>query len=486
MSQETSLQSAGNFIAGAFVPARSGQEYERRNPADERETVAVYPRSAGTDVDDALTAAVAGHERWRALPGPQRAQVLHRAGTLLEEQAEEATREIVLEEGKTFAEASAEVARTLVVFRFFAEQARSIGGRTAESEEAGTVIYTRRRPLGVVVAITPWNFPLALPAWKCVPALAFGNAVVCKPASHAPGPTLRLARLLAEAGVPDGAFNVVIGTGGDVGDALINDPRVAAVSFTGSTAVGRRLESRLGQRGVRFQGELGGHSPMIVAADADLTQATTLTCESAFGSAGQRCTATRRVIVEEAVYDEFVEQLAEATRGIVVGNGLTPEARVPPLVSSKDRDAVRDAVEKAVADGARMVCGDEPLDSLDHGAFMRPTVLADVSPDHEVAQTEVFGPVCSVLKARDFQHAIAVANEVRYGLSASVLTRDIGRVLTFVDRIDSGMVHVNRPTIGGDPHMPFGGLKASGTSYREWGEAAGQFFTEEQTVYVRG
>lgn len=475
-----------NFIAGHGAPAASGDEYERRNPADEREVVGKHPRSGPADVTAAIEAAESALPGWTAFGGPRRAAVLHAAATLLEAEVHEAAVEIVLEEGKTLAEAHAEVMRTIVVLRHFAERGRSLGGTTAQSEEIGTTIYTRHRPVGIVACITPWNFPLALPAWKAVPAIGFGNTVVLKPAQLAPAPAIRLARVLHEAGLPPGVLNVVIGSGSDVGDALVDDTRIAAVSFTGSNSVGQALARRIEGRGARFQAELGGQSPAIVLDDADPVHAARLIAESAFGSAGQRCTATRRVIVEAGIYEAVASHLQSIAARLEVGPGMDDGVSVPPMITSSERDTVLVEIDRAEADGAELLVGGIAMNGrLAHGGFMSPTLLGGVTPEMHIAREEVFGPVCSLLKASGLDQAIEMANDVRYGLSASIMTRDLGSVIQFVERVDAGMIHVNRPTIGGDPHMPFGGVKDSGSSHREWGEAAAGFFTEQQTVYVR-
>jgi aldehyde dehydrogenase (NAD+) len=434
-----------------------------------------------------VAAAEAALPDWRSRPGPARARILHRAATLLEGDIEAAATELTREEGKTIGEAVGEVTRAVTILRFFAEQARSLAGETADSEEPGTLIFTRRRALGVVALITPWNFPIAIPAWKAAPALAFGNTVVLKPASLAPAPALRLARVLTEAGLPPGVLNVVVGEGSAVGDALVEHPAVRAVSFTGSTAVGQSLQARLGASGTRYQAEMGGHSPVVVLRDADVGQAAEIVANGAFLSAGQKCTATRRAIVEEPLHDDFVERLAGAASAMRVGNGLDPDVHVSPLVGSPQRDEVLAAIEHAQGEGASIAAGGSAPDGeLGHGAFLQPTVLAGVERGMHIAEEEVFGPVCGVMRASSVEHAIELANAVRYGLSAAVVTRDIGAALRFVEGVDAGMVHVNRPTAGVDPHMPFGGLKASGSHFREQGRAAREFYTEEQTVYLRG
>ncbi len=459
---------------------------ECHNPAAAQELVSSYP------LDDAaaVTAAVDSAERaapgWGTTPGPRRAAVLERAARLIEERADTIAADMVLEAGKLLVEARGEALRAASVLRFHAGQAERVSGAAGDAADPGTIAFTRRRPLGVVGLITPWNFPIAIPAWKLAPALAAGNAVVMKPSSRAPGGALALAAALQDAGLPEGALEVVIG-GADVGSALADDPRIAALSFTGSNAVGMALSARVAQRGVRFQAELGGNNPLIVLEDADLGHAVTTAVAGAFGSAGQKCTATRRVIVAASVYDDFAERFVAATEALVVGPGGDPASQVPPLIDARAQREVLEGVEEARGKGAAVLTGgDAGGPELDGGHYVRPTVLADVPVGTAVLDDEVFGPVCVLQYAADLDNAIELANRTPYGLSASICTRDLQAAFAFVERIDAGMVHVNRPTPGADPHLPFGGVKGSTASgHREQGEAAIEFFTEGQTVYLQ-
>ncbi|MBS1888723.1 MAG: aldehyde dehydrogenase family protein [Actinobacteria bacterium] len=459
---------------------------ERRNPADDREVVATYEALDADGARAAVDRAAAAAPGWAATPGPKRAALLHRAANLLEERASEIAREITREEGKLLADALGETLRAVTIMRFHAGEAERLGGETAEPADPGVLAFTRRRPLGVVGLITPWNFPIAIPAWKLAPALAAGNAVVIKPASRAPGGTVALVAALRDAGAPEGVLELAVG-GSAVGGVLVDDARVRAVSFTGSNFVGEALRARVTDRGGRFQGELGGNNPLIVLADADVDRAAGLAVSGAFGAAGQKCTATRRVIAEGPVYEAMLARTAELAGALRVGPGLEDGVEVPPLV---DRDAQREvleAVEATVAAGAEAVAGGDRGEADAHGSFVAPTVLAGAGPGTPVIDDEVFGPVVAVLEAADAGAAIELANATPYGLSASVCTNDLSRAIEFVRSIDAGMVHVNRPTPGADPHLPFGGVKASSASgYREQGRAAVEFFTEGQTVYLQG
>jgi acyl-CoA reductase-like NAD-dependent aldehyde dehydrogenase len=458
-----------------------------RNPADAREVVATYEAHEPARVAAMCAHAHIAQPRWGGLPGPRRGELLHRAADLLRRRGRQLAARIVAEEGKLLADATAEVERAAAVLHFHAGEAERLGGELADAAQAQTLAFTRRRALGVVALITPWNFPIAIPAWKLGPALAAGDAVVIKPSSSAPGAVLELVEVLHEAGVPADVVQVALG-GAEVGLALADDPHVRALSFTGSTAVGRQLARRVQRlaREVRFQGELGGNNPLVVLADADPARAVELACEGAFAAAGQKCTATRRLIVERPAYETVLAAFAQRASELVLGAGDAAGAQVPPLIDSAAAEGVLDAVAQARAAGASLRSGGERAGGeLRHGSFVAPTVLADVGAGMRVLDEEVFGPVCAVQCARDLDDAIALANAVPYGLSASICTNDLHRAFEFVARSDAGMVHVNRPTPGGDPHMPFGGLKASSASgWREQGVEAVRFFSEQQTVYL--
>jgi acyl-CoA reductase-like NAD-dependent aldehyde dehydrogenase len=459
---------------------------ECHNPAAADELVSSYPLDDAAAVTAAVGAAQRAAAEWAATPGPRRASVLEHAALLIEERSEEIAADMVREAGKLLAEARGEVLRAAAVLRFHAGEAQRVSGTAGEGADPGTIAFTRRRPLGVVGLITPWNFPIAIPAWKLAPALAAGNAVVMKPSSRAPGGALALAAAIDDAGLPQGALQVVIG-GAEVGATLADDPRVAALSFTGSNAVGMALSERVAKRGVRFQAELGGNNPLIVCEDADLGHAVATAVAGAFGSAGQKCTATRRVIVAASVFDDFAQRFVAATEALVVGPGDDPASQVPPLIDGRAQREVLEGIEEARGKGAAVLTGGEDGGpELAGGHYVRPTILADVPVGTAVLDDEVFGPVCAIQYATDLDDAIRLANRTPYGLSASICTRDLGAAFAFVERIDAGMVHVNRPTPGADPHLPFGGVKGSTASgHREQGEAAIEFFTEGQTVYLQ-
>lgn len=456
-----------------------------RDPADAREVVATYSTHDAAGVTAACDRAAAAAPVWAAMTGPQRAAVMHRAANLLEDRVDAVAAGITREEGKLLSDARGEASRAVAVLRFHAGEAERIAGEAADAGDPGTIAFTRRLPLGVVALITPWNFPIALPAWKLAPALAAGNAVVIKPASRAPGGVLALVAALNDAGLPPGTVEVVLG-GRVVGTALADDPRVAALSFTGSNAVGEALRARVQGRGARFQGELGGNNPLIVLADADVDHAVATAVAGAFGAAGQKCTATRRVIVEAPLYEPVLAGIVAGAKALRCGPGTDAAAGMPPLVDRTAQAEVLAAIEQAREAGATVAAGGRaPGGELEHGCWVEATVLTDAGPGTTVIDDEVFGPVVAVLPAADADEALALANATPYGLSASVCTNDLGGAFAFVAGIQAGMVHVNRPTPGADPHLPFGGVKASsGSGYREQGHAALEFFTQGQTVYV--
>ncbi|WP_406044595.1 aldehyde dehydrogenase family protein [Micromonospora sp. NBC_00898] len=474
----------GNFIGGEWVGSASGRTRERRNPADEREVVAVFPDSDAKDAHDAVSAVAAGYREW-AERGPEpRAAVLHRAADILAARADDLARELVREEGKTLAEALTETRRTPSNLRFYAGEALRVAGRTYATGD-GSLVYTSREPVGVVVAITPWNFPLNIPSRKLGPALAAGNGVVFKPSEVTPLLGQRLVEALIEASVPAGALALVQG-GGEAGAALVADPRVGAVTFTGSSDVGAAIHRAVGPS-QRCQLEMGGKNPVIVLEDADLDRAADIVVRGAFGLSGQACTGTSRLIVHDAVHDALVQRVVALARARRVGYGLSDGVQMGPLATRAQLEKTRHYLDLAAVADARLRAGDEPLGpGLEHGNFVRPAVFTDVDPSSPLAQEEIFGPVLSVLRVDSFDDAISVANDTAYGLSAGIVTRDLGRALEFARRVDSGLVKVNQPTTGMAMNAPFGGLKNSSTqTFKEQaGETMMHFYTVDKTVYV--
>lgn len=485
--QVSAVQTYRNFLGGEWVPARSGQTYQTFNPADRRQAVGQYPVSGQAEAAAAIEAARAAFPAWSALSPVARGRILSKTSQVLESRKAALAELLTLEEGKTLAESTGEVQRAIDIFRFFGGLSYTLGGQTIPHDQPNNLIYTVRQPLGVVGLITPWNFPIAIPAWKLAPALVSGNSVVMKPASLAPAMTLELARALAEAGLPKGVLNVVLGEGRAVGAELASNPSVAGLSFTGSHQVGHQVYQQLAGRMARAQMEMGGKNPTLVLADADLELAATLVVKAGFGLTGQACTATSRAIVEKKVLEPFLERLLRQTRALKVGNGMTPGVDMGPAVSQTQLEGNLAYVQGALREGATLLCGGERLTEgeLAHGWFMAPTVLAEVKPHHRIACEEVFGPVVAVLAAEDFEEALRLANGVEMGLSASVVTRDLKKAMLYAQRIEAGVVKINQISTGLALQAPFGGVKKSSTdSFKEQGAGAIEFYTRLKTVYL--
>ena len=475
-----------NHIGGKWVESSTGRTYTITNPASNESVLAEFQTSG---VDDALKAVDAAHEAlagWANTPAPVRAGILFRAIEILRQRGDDIARTITLEEGKPLSDAQGEVKRSLNIMEYAAGEGRRMFGYTTPSELPDTVAYTTRRPLGVVAIITPWNFPLAIPAWKIAPALICGNTIVFKPASATPWSAIKLMEVFEEAGLPAGVLNVVTGPGGSVGNALVESPLVKGISFTGSTEIGTGIYSHGASLLKKVQCEMGGKNAVILLADADIDKALGGIIQGAFGSTGQRCTATSRVIVEEAIYDEFMEQLIDRTSKLKIGDGLDPEVDVSPLASKAQFDTVMEYIGIGTEEGAELVQGGHAVTGgiFNQGYYVEPTIFADVQTDMRIAQEEIFGPVLTVLKAEDLEDAIQIANSVKFGLSSSVYTKDLTQAFEYINTVESGMVHVNAPTLGGEVHLPFGGLGASGVGHREQGLEAMNFFTEVITVYI--
>jgi alpha-ketoglutaric semialdehyde dehydrogenase len=445
---------------------------------------------AGTPADAvaAIDAAERAFKEWRNTPAPERGKIVQKAAQILESRRTELGRALTSEEGKILPEALAEVDRGLGNMFFSASEGTRMHGQTIPSAQKNVLIYTQKIPLGVVGIITPWNFPFCIPAWKIAPALVAGNTVVFKPASLVPWCAQILVQALEEAGLPKGVLNLVMGDGSKVGNVIVDDPRVKAISFTGSNAVGTRLYEQAAKRMCRVQLELGGKNPVVVLEDADLEKAASDVVLGAYGSSGQRCTATSRAVVVEPIYDRFTEMVADRAEQLVTGDGLESGITMGPIVDDSQRDTVLEYIKKGQEEGATLLLdGSSPSrPALNEGYFVEPTIFVGVKPEMTIAQDEIFGPVLSIMPARDFEDAMHVANDIRYGLSSSIYTRDLGRALAYARGSEAGMLHVNIPTLGGEAQVPFGGTKASGLGAHECGEAGFDFFSEERIVYVAG
>ena len=475
-----------NFIGGHWVPSASGRTYPITNPASKDTVLGEFQTSVEEDAARAVNAAQEALPGWSGTPAPVRAGVLFRALEILRDRADDIARTITLEEGKPLGDAQGEVKRAMNIIEYAAGEGRRMFGYTTPSELPNTVAYTVRKPLGVVAIITPWNFPIAIPAWKIAPALICGNTLVLKPASGTPLSAVKLVEVFEEAGLPAGVLNLITGPGSRVGNALVESPVVTGISFTGSTEIGREIYGQAARMLKKVQCEMGGKNAVILLADADLDKALGGIVQGAFGSTGQRCTATSRVIVEESLYDEFMDQLVQRTSNLKLGDGLDLDVDVSPLSSQSQFDKVMEYIGIGTEEGARLVYGGHsPSGGIyDQGYYIEPTIFTDVGQDMRIAQEEIFGPVLTVFKAADLEEAVQISNNVEFGLSSSVYTRDLTRAFQYINTVDAGMVHVNAPTLGGEVHLPFGGLKASGVGQREQGVEAVDFFSEVVTVYI--
>ena len=479
------VETYGNYIAGEWRPAASGETMENRNPANRDEVVGHFASSGPDDVDAAIGVADEAYRSWRFSSPVTRANILHKAANILESRIPEVGRELTREEGKTLKEGIGETTRAVQILRYFAGEAQQPSGEHYPSMNPHTLLYTTREPLGVVAVVTPWNFPIAIPAWKIAPALAFGNTVVFKPASLTPLTAVRLVEALDKAGLPAGVLNLVTGSAAKVGDPLVQDPRVVAITFTGSNETGAELRRSAAERGAKLQLELGGKNPAIVLADADLEHALGHVVAGAMMSTGQKCTATSRAIVDRRIIGRFTEMLAERIGGLKVGDPLEAETQIGPLIDDRAAERLAGEVDSAKQTGAELLVGGERLGSgLERGAFLAPTLFAGVDPKSRLGQDELFGPVLGVIPVDSMEEAMAVANQVKFGLSASIFTRDLGRALTFAREIEAGVVHVNSETAGAEPQVPFGGMKGSSSYSREQGKSAREFFTQVKTVYI--
>lgn len=475
-----------NYIDGAWTEGRGTQPIPDIDPADTREIIGHATDSLAADVDAAVAAAKDAFEAWRATPAPARGRIVRDAGRLLETRAAEIGEVLTREEGKILAESKGEVAKTANLLDFLAGEARRLNGQTVPSEIPSTFAYTVRVPHGVVGLITPWNFPMAIPAWKIAPALVCGNTVVLKGAEQTPWVSQLVVQAFVDAGVPRGVLNLVQGRGGTAGARLVEHPDVAALSFTGSTEVGQHIYARAAALAKPVQCELGGKNPILVMADADLDLAVAAAAKGAFGSTGQRCSATSRAIVDRRIYDEFIERIAAAAAEVVPGNGLHPTSTMGPSVDAEQYGKVHEYLEIGAAEGVEIICGGRKATDgrLKYGLFTEPTVFGGVQRDMRVAREEIFGPVLSVIEVDGLEEALDVANDVEFGLTSSIYTADVHRVFRFVDRIETGMIHVNSPTIGGEAQLPFGGMKKTGIGPREMGATAVDFYSEYKTVYI--
>ncbi|MFC7212643.1 aldehyde dehydrogenase family protein [Saliphagus sp. GCM10025334] len=474
-----------NYVDGEWTASESGETFDVLNPADPSSTTGRFQASTTGDIEAAIDAAVDAQETWADMPGPERGDVLKRTGELLEARKQSATEALVREEGKTRSEAAGEVQRAIDIFAYFAQKSLDLGGISKSASGRNKELFTRREPLGTVGLITPWNYPVAIPAWKLAPALAAGNTVVIKPASGAPGMTQILFECLDEARIPDGVANMVTGSGSDVGTPLAEHDDIDGVSFTGSTAVGTNVAETAAKGLKRVQCEMGGKNPTVVMPSADVDEAVEILGVGAFGTTGQSCTAASRAIVHEEIYDEFVDAMVEYANDVEIGPGLD-DPDMGPHVSKSELESTLEYVELGQDEGATLETGGVRPSGAEYGDgyYVEPAVFSEVDNEMRIAQEEIFGPVLSVIEASDFEEALWLANDVDYGLAASIVTQDLTEADEFVDRIEAGVAKVNEKTTGLELHVPFGGYKNSSTNtYREQGDAGLDFFTSTKTVY---
>jgi alpha-ketoglutaric semialdehyde dehydrogenase len=454
---------------------------ERRNPAAPDDRVSLTAVGTEIEAQAAIDAALDAQSDWADTPPPARGQVLSKAAEIITANAERIATDLTREEGKTLAEALGEVRRAADILRFFGGEGWRLGGETFSTMDSGSLVFTRREPLGVIVAITPWNFPIAIPTWKIAPALVSGNAVVLKPASITSLSALHLVDALESSGLPAGVLNVVFGPGASLGRALVDDDRVSAITFTGSTDVGSSIQAATANRRTRIQLEMGGKNPLVVLDDADIDEAARIAASGGFGLTGQACTATSRVIVTPAAKPALLDAMSRLASKYSAGDGLTPDVLMGPVVTGDQLAIDLEYVDVAAGEGGKVLFGGK----VDGAQFLQPTVIDGVSAGHRIAREEVFGPVISVIDADDFEGAVEIANDVEYGLSAGICTRDLRMAHEFAERVQAGVVKVNRPTTGLELNVPFGGIKASSTgTYREQGSVAIDFFTRSKSIYI--
>jgi acyl-CoA reductase-like NAD-dependent aldehyde dehydrogenase len=476
----------GNLIGGEWRAASGGQTFDSLNPARRSEVIGHFARSLKADVEDAVSAALAAQPLWARTPRPGRSEVIARAGRLMEERKEELARLMTREMGKVLTEARGDVQEGIDMAKFMAGHGRQPVGEVVPSELRDKRCFTERVPIGVVGCISPWNFPMAIPCWKLMPALLAGNAVVFKPAEDTPLVAIKLAEILVEAGLPSGVLNLVTGFGQECGAPLVEHPAVRAISFTGSVEVGQQIASTCGRLGKRVSLELGGKNAIVVSADADLELAVDGALWGSFGTTGQRCTATSRLIVEAPVLTAFTERFLDRVGKLQLGDGLDPTTDVGPVINQAQLRRIHSYTEIGRQESARLLTGGEIATegALAEGSFYQPTVFADVRPEMRIAQEEIFGPTVVVMPAQNFNEALWIANGTGYGLSLAVYTRDLARAFQAVDRLEAGIVYVNAPTIGAEIQLPFGGIKWTGNGHREAGPTAFDEFTEWKTVYI--
>ncbi|MGG1397379.1 alpha-ketoglutaric semialdehyde dehydrogenase GucD [Bacillus salipaludis] len=476
-----------NYINGEWIASASNEVEKSINPADSQEIVGYVQKSTEDDLNRAVNAAKQAKEKWRKLSGAGRGEYLFKAAAILEKRIDEIAECATREMGKTFAETKGETSRGIAILKYYAGEGMRKVGDVIPSTDSSALMFTTRVPLGVVGVITPWNFPIAIPIWKMAPALVYGNTIVVKPATETAVTLAKIIECFEEAGFPAGVVNMVTGPGSVIGQGIADHEDINGITFTGSNGVGKRIGQAALQRGAKYQLEMGGKNPVIVAADADLDLAVEAVIAGAFKSTGQKCTATSRVIVEQGIYEEFKEKLVEKTQEITVGNGLDSSVWMGPSASESQLNTVLSYIEKGLEEGAELVTGGKRVvdGDLANGFYVEPTIFDHCTEDMAIVQEEIFGPVIALLKAESVEDALKIANNVQYGLSASIFTTNIQNLLSFVNDMEAGLIRVNAESAGVELQAPFGGMKNSSSHSREQGEAAKEFFTSIKTVFVK-
>ena len=486
MAQAVKTQTYKNYIGGQWVKPANGQLTDNLNPADTREIVGRFPASTLEDVNAAVDAASAAYPRWKVTPAPRRAEILYRAGEILLQRKEQFAQAMTREMGKVLKEARGDVQEAIDMIFYTAGEGRRLHGYTTPSEMPNKFAMCVRQPIGLCSLITPWNFPMAIPSWKMMPALICGNTMVIKPAEDTPLSTINLVKILAEAGLPKGVVNIVCGIGPDAGAPLTSHQDIRLVSFTGSTATGTIVAETAARTGKLCSLEMGGKNVIMIMEDADLDLAAEGAVWGAFGTTGQRCTASSRLVVHKKVYKKFVEKLTARARTLRIGNGLDEKVEVGPVINQKAVDKILSYIEIGKKE-AKLQLGGKQLTSGNHkhGFFIEPTIFTDVKPNARIAQEEIFGPVLSVIPCNNLDEAIEIGNSVKYGLSSSIYTADVNRAFYAMERMNTGIFYVNSATIGAEVHLPFGGTKATGNGHREGAMASSlDIFSEWKSIYV--
>jgi len=483
---ETAVLKPQQFIGGKWKDGGSSRDIVSTNPANTTEVVAKLKGASKANAQAALDAAAKALPAWKATPAPARARVLLKFAELGYARADKLARLMTREQGKILPEAKGEMIKGLNLVEWFSGEGMRHMGRTAPSELPNNLLYTVREPLGVVSVITPWNFPWAIPCWKIAPALVAGNTVIFKPASLIPAFSAEIVKLFEEAGLPPGVLNLLMGAGSEIGGLLVEDERVKGVSFTGSNEIGKGVHTTAGERGIKVTCEMGGKNPCVVWEDGDLDLALAGVIKGAFGSTGQRCTATSRLILHDDIADEFIKKLVSAVKDITIGPGLEKGTGMGPAVDKSQFETNLDYIEIGKKEGAKILTGGNRLDKgkLANGFFLEPTIFGNVKPSMRIFQEEIFGPILSVTRIKDYDEMIRTANDSPYGLTCAIYTNDISTAMRFGDDIEAGMVHINSPTIGGEAQVPFGGVKGSGVGEKEMAKEGIHFFSESKTIFL--